>query len=577
MKFSSPALLNRLVGYIESVPASDRLILRVGFLVVIAALIYTGLAINAHYSQMTAISGGTITEGIVGTPRFTNPALAQTRADQDMTALIYSGLMKLGIDGNLEPDIAETITTSEDGLTYNIQLKRDITFHDGTPVTARDVAYTIRLVQDPDLKSPLRGNWTDVTIEEISEYELNIVLEEAYAPFVENFTLGVMPAHIWSILPTEQLPFSQLNTEPVGSGPFMVTSAKRDVSGIINHYTLSAYRGNSSEPKIDTIELAFFQNEEDLITAVEESSIDTTAYISPENITRLDQAKYQILAEPLPRTFGIFFNQNRSSALRDASAREALTAAINRDTLIEKALFGYGVPMVAPTTFTNTKIELIDDVNTTDIQSEKETAIAILKDGGWELSTNGLWGKEINENLVPLTITLRTSNTPLYNELVALVTDQWKDIGVEVVVEQFEQTGLVQSVIRTRDFQALLFGLDMSRSQDLYPFWHSSQKDDPGLNVAQYTNLTVDDLLETARVEQNDVNRQSILSDAADIIEAETPAIFLFQPDLVYLVNNEVSIKLPQRLARPADRFANISDWHTDSQSLWPIFRPNIE
>ncbi len=577
MKFSAPRLLDRLIGSIESTPASDRLLLRIGFFVVLAGLIYAGLSINTQYSEVTAISGGTITEGIVGTPRFANPALAQTRADQDVVALIYSGLLKISNDGSLQPDIAESITTSQDGLTYNIVLKRDMTFHDGTPVTARDVTYTIQLIQDPDLKSPLRGNWADVTIKEIDEYELNIILEEAYAPFTENFTLGIMPAHIWSGLPTEQLPFSQLNTEPVGSGPFMVTAAKRDTSGIINHYTLSAYRENSVEPKIDTINLAFYQNEDNLRTDLENGKVDTTAYISTENITDSLTSDFQVLSEPLPRTFGIFFNQNRSTALRDASARKALTTALNRDVLIEKALSGYGVPISGPTTFTDSKLESPDDTSATSSLSQTEMAIAILEDGGWELNENGLWEKEISNNPITLSITLRTSNTPLFNELVALVTEQWKAAGIEVVVEQFEQTGLVQSVIRTRDFQALMFGLDMNRSQDLYPFWHSSQKDDPGLNIAQYTNLTVDDLLETARIEQNDTNRNAILADAEAIIEAENPAIFLFQPNIVYLVKNDVSVEIPTQLGRPSDRFANISNWHTDSQSLWPFFRPDIE
>ena len=576
MKFSSPRLLDRLIGYIESVPASDRLLLRITFFVIIAGMIYAALAVNTYYSQETPVSGGTITEGIVGTPRFVNPALAQTRADQDVVALVYSGLLKIDTDGNLVPDIAESITAAEDGLSYNIKLKRDIAFHDGTPVTARDVAYTIQLIQDPDLKSPLRGNWVDVSIEEVSEYELNIFLEEAYAPFVENFTLGIIPAHIWSALPTEQIPFSQLNTEPVGSGPFRVIDSKRDASGIINRYTLSAFRANNSQPKIDSVELAFFQNEEGLLAALSDGEIDATAYVSNERISSFTDNGYELFSKPLPRTFGIFFNQNRSSALRDAAAREALTAAIDRRRLIDEVLYGYGVPITGPTTFASFELESTDDTNTASSITPKEQAVTILKDGGWELTENGLWGKDIGGNAVELSLTLRTSNTTLFDDLVAFVTEQWKEIGIEVVVEQYEQTGLVQSVIRTRDFQALLFGLDMNRSQDLYPFWHSSQKDDPGLNIAQYTNLTVDNLLETARVEQNDVNRQSILSEASTIIEAETPAIFLFEPTLTYLVKENVTVSLADRLARPSDRFTTISQWHTESQSLWTMFRPDV-
>lgn len=204
---------------IEMVPASDRFLLRILFFLVIGSLIFTIYHFNNSNSTITATRGGTITEAVLGTPRFVNPVLANTRADQDVTSLVYSGLLKISEDGGLTPDLASDITVSEDGLTYNIQLKDNVYFHDGVKLTAEDVVFTIQLAQDPDLKSPIRGNWSGVTLESVGEFELNLILEEPYAPFMENFTLGIMPAHLWSTLPVEQLPFSQLNTEPIGTGP----------------------------------------------------------------------------------------------------------------------------------------------------------------------------------------------------------------------------------------------------------------------------------------------------------------------------------------------------------------------
>lgn len=199
----------RLIHSIEQKPASDRLILRVLFFGVIGALLWGAFGVNNSYLAATPVPGGTIVEGVVGIPRFVNPVLAVTRADQDMSALLYSGIMKINSDGILVPDLAESVTVSDDGRTYNIVMRRDVRFHDDTPLTARDVAFTVGLIQNPDLKSPLRGNWIGVTVQEISEYELNIVLDEPYIPFIENFTIGIIPRHIWSELPLEQVPFSQ--------------------------------------------------------------------------------------------------------------------------------------------------------------------------------------------------------------------------------------------------------------------------------------------------------------------------------------------------------------------------------
>lgn len=570
---SSPRLLDRFFRLVENSPASDKFLLRIFLLITIATGIWLIFSLNQQFSATTPTRGGTITEGIIGTPRFINPVLALTRADQDVTALVYSGLMKIAPNGKLINDVAESVTVSEDGLTYNIILKDDVFFHDNTPLTARDVVYTIQLIQDPDLKSPLRGNWTDVQVEEIGEHELNIILTEVYAPFIENFTFGIMPAHLWSSLPIEQLPFSQLNTEPVGSGPFKITNTKRDASGLINHYTLEAFRMNRPEPKIDAVELIFYQNEEQLLSALRTETIDSSAYVHASNLPEEIVNTYQLVEEPLPRTFGIFFNQNRSTALRDEAAREALSVALDRDVLIETALFGYGVPITGPTTFTSPTIESENSTDSTATNTPATRATQILEDNGWAKNDLGQWEKEIEKETVTLSLTLRTSNTPLFESLVNSIAKQWEEIGIEVTTEQFEQTGLVQSVIRPRDFQALLFGLDMSRSYDLYPFWHSSQQDDPGLNIAQYANVEVDGLLETARAERDDSLRMQSLQAANDIIAEEHPAVFLFQPTFTYVINPEMTVADMNNIGRAADRFSNISDWHRENDSLWPLFR----
>lgn len=145
--------MDKFLNIIESASPSDNLILRLILFVVVFSGIWTALSINNEHSVLSPTYGGSFTEGIIGTPRYINPVLAITRADQDVVALIYSGLLKISPEGQLVNDVAEEINVSEDGLTYNIGLRRDVKFHDDTPLTARDVVYTIGLIQDPDLKA----------------------------------------------------------------------------------------------------------------------------------------------------------------------------------------------------------------------------------------------------------------------------------------------------------------------------------------------------------------------------------------------------------------------------------------
>ncbi len=563
-------LLDTFLGLIETKPPSDTLILRTLFFIMLFSGLWLIVSLNASFSTQTPISGGTLNEGLVGTPRFVNPALAITRVDQDVAALLYSGVMRIGSDGALTPDIAESVTVSEDGLTYNIIIRKDVTFHDGTPLTARDVVFTYELIQNPDLKSPLKGNWSDVSVEQVNEYEINVVLKEAYTPFSENFLVGILPAHIWASIPIEQLPFSQLNTEPIGSGPFELKEAERDSSGLITTYILEANNKNRFAPHIDTMKLFFFTEEDKLLLAFDEGKIDTSAYVSNEHIKNLTEGgDYRVVSKPLPRVFGVFFNQNKSVALRDPAVREALHVSTNKEALIEKSLHGYGVPIKGPISDIGSTLESGEGsqgATTTD-------AASILNQAGWVKNNLGLLEKQVDGTAETLSFTLRTSNAALLTEVSEQLIEDWKKVGADVAIEQFEQTDLLQSVIRPRDFEALLFGIDMSRSLDLYPFWHSSQKDDPGLNIAQYTNLSVDALLEKARTEKDEPQRQQLLKEADALILSENPALFLFRPKMNYVVKSDIVISELPAIARSSDRFATIDTWYTSSDTLWNVFK----
>jgi len=565
--------LDGLFGLIERRSPSDRLLLRGLFFLTIFSGIFFLYLLNQSHSNPTPARGGILTEGIVGIPRFINPALAITRADQDTVALVYSGLMKIDTTGTLVPDLAESIVVSEDGKTYSVVVRKDRTFHDGTPLTARDVAYTYMLVQDSDLKSPLRGNWSDVTITEVGEYELSINLAEAYSPFIENFTLGIMPRHIWSTLPIEQLPFSQYNTEPIGSGPFSIKQVQRDASGLISGYSLKPEPNNQNNPNLSGIELRFFQNENQLKTALTNKQISATVYLPTSEVAAFVTDSTQVITEPLPRIFGVFFNQNRSASLRDRAARRALSVAIDRDALVSEILNGYGVPITKPTLSSSSELESDSTLNEESVLSPIETAKNILEDGGWEQTESGFWEKKIDGTIETLSFTLKTSNSELFDKTATRIASTWRELGVEIQVEQYEQTGLVQSVIRSRDFQAVLFGLDTNRTEDLYPFWHSSQKDDPGLNIAQYTNIAVDRLLERTRNSQDPIERAQLQSEVSTAINQETPAIFLFAPSIAYVIDKTIVTTPLSSLGKPSDRFMNVSSWYAKTEVVWPIFQ----
>ena len=158
------------------------------------------LPISAHYHNTVVAPdyGGSWTEGTVGSLGHLNPLLLQANdTDSDLANLLFAGLLRFGSDGKLKPDLAESYTVSDDGLTYTFKLKHDLRWHDGTALTADDVVFTIITAQNSDYDSPQRINWQGVDINKQNDLTIVFTLKNRYAQFINNTTLGILPRHIW--------------------------------------------------------------------------------------------------------------------------------------------------------------------------------------------------------------------------------------------------------------------------------------------------------------------------------------------------------------------------------------------
>ena len=571
---SKKSLITLYFRKLHELRASDAFALKSALLACGIFFLATLALISMQYSIQTPVEGGVFREGIVGTTRFINPVLAVTRADKDLTALIYDGLMRLGKDGALIPNIAESVTISEDGLTYNVILKQGVTFHDGVALTARDVAFTFSRIQDPALNSPFRSNFDGVSLEEVGEYEFNFVLPEAYAPFIENLTFGILPEHIWKDAGTEEFPFNQHNSSPIGSGPYRVDTILRNTSGIPETYILKAYTAHHvAVPKIETIELHFFGTEDKLIEAFKNDVVESVVGVDQRLISEIaiEEHPYHLERIPLPRTFALFINQNKSPALRDISARKALNVSVDRTALIRETLGGYGNPLTSPIP---TGYGTIPETETGIISGDIEKARDILREGGWKINEETqIWEKKIDNVVTPLQFSITTSNNSTFSATADFLKDTWTTLGAEVSVKQFEQSDLTQAIIRPRDYETLLFGTQLGRSLDFYSFWHSSQRNDPYLNVALYTNITTDSILSEMRRKTQPAEREEALQKFAKELENETPAIFLYAPELLYIFPDRVVGATFTGVSEPQERFSTVYDWYIETESIWPIFK----
>jgi peptide/nickel transport system substrate-binding protein len=200
----------------------------------------------------------------------------------------------------------------------------------------------------------------------------------------------------------------------------------------------------------------------------------------------------------------------------------------------------------------------------------------ILNKDGWKTGTDGYLQKTVTEKRKKKTINLEfsisTGNAPELTKSAMLIKQDLENIGMKVNVKTFEIGNLNQSIIRPRKYDALLFGEIINHESDLFAFWHSSQRKDPGLNVAMYTNAKVDKILEDAFVTTDETARIKKYIQFEDEIKKDMPAVFLYSPDFIYVVSKNLQGFSMDHIVAPEDRFLGSYLWYTTTENVWKIF-----
>ncbi len=553
---------------------------RLAFFGLIAVFLISTLAISKRVNDDFLIEvpalGGTLIEGVIGeAPRFINPLLATSDADRDLSQLIYSGLLRVGPDSNYIGDLAESYKISDDGLTYTFKLRDNAVWHDGKPVTSDDVEFTIQKAKDPAVKSYKRPSFEGVTVEKIDTKTVALKLKQPYSPFLENATMGILPKHIWNSVSAETFPYSNFNMSPIGSGPYKVKNISNkavsdgvsNISTVPEYYNLESFKYFTlGQPMIKNLRIRFYQNEEKLLDAYRSGEIEAINTIPPQIAKTMENQGIRIASSTLPRVFAVFLNQNHSKILVDKSVRMALSVAIDKENIVKTVLLGYGKSIEGP-------IPSAQKQNSQSDPNRIETAKQILKKGGWKFNTKtNLWEKGTKKTLMTLKIDISTADTLELKKSTELIKKNWEELGVVVNLRIFEIGDLNQNVIRSRKYDALFFGEIIGRNPDLFSFWHSSQRNDPGLNISMYTNSKVDKLLENARIEQDFEKKQKKFSDLQKEIGNDIPAIFIYSPNFLYSVPKKIKDLNVNNITISSDRFINIYKWYIDTDKIWKIF-----
>ncbi len=534
----------------------------------IVLVISLAMSVSGYMNRNSTLvpqEGGIYTEAMVGQPRYLNPILASSSdIDLDITRVIYSSLFRLDTNLTLQNDLADNVEVSNDGKIYTIRMRNNALWHDGKPVTADDVLFTIRSIQTPEYASPLASAFQGVVVEKVDDYTIRFTLQKTpYAPFLSSLTVGIVPKHVWENIPPRNAGLAEQELKPVGSGPFkfkeLVTKKKTGETTSIALVRNDAYYKDKAY--LAGITFNFFDTHEEAIAALTSGKVDGVGYLPTSLLSSVDyRASLMVRTLLLPQYFGLFFNEVKNPILNNQGVRSALDLATDRKTIIKQALQGKGDPVALPIppglfSFPDIKGPVFDP----------EKAIQNLDDAGWIVGKDGIREKDGKK----LEITITTTDWPEYVQTANILQTQWKEIGVKLNVTSLGTGIIQQTVIGPRDYEILLYGENLSADPDPYPFWHSTQIKSPGLNLSLLQDKEIDKLLEDARTSTNNEKRKELLRKFTERFLDIRPAIILYRLHYLFVQNKNVHGQSVTQGSLPSDRFNDISQWHVRVKRIW--------
>ncbi len=526
---------------------------------------------SAHIRQAPA-AGGEYMEASVGNPHYINPLLAATNdADLDIVKLVFSGLLKTDAGGKLIPDLASSYEMSTDGKIYTFHLRSNVQWHDGADFNAEDVVATVRHIKDPSWKSPLAAQFKNVNVAASNDTTVVFTLSDPFAPFLSMLTFGILPEHLWQEVRPENASRAELNIKPVGTGPFKFKSFAKDKKGVIVTYTLARNdRYYSDKAHLDTIGFRFYPDFASAEDALLKRQVDGLSFLPLEYRNEVKKVRaMQAYTLRLPQYTAVFFN-NKNSLLKSKEMRSALALATDRVSILKETV-GDAAALVNGPILPGFVGYASDAKHPTYNTAAAASALDAL---GWKLDTDGIRKKNtVDEKkktvLTPLAITLTTVDAKENVAAAQIIKRNWDAIGAKTDLEIISGSKIQKEKIRSRDYDALLYGEIIGPDPDPFPFWHSSQNDAAGFNLSMYLNRRVDELLEKSRVALSAEQREKMYKEFQNILGDDVPAIFLYSPAYTYVVNQKVQGIATATIYSPADRFGDVTGWYIHTRPVW--------
>jgi peptide/nickel transport system substrate-binding protein len=521
-------------------------------------------------------------EGMLGHPISISPLTARSQADRDLVALIFSGLVRNGPEGTIVPDLAGSWTVDPTGAIWTFELRPEARWQDGEPVTAEDVAFTIRTLQDPSYTGPAAGSWQDVTVRTIGAQTVVFTLSTPLGGFLQAATQRIAPAHLLANVPVDRLADDSFGQHPVGSGPFALvrldasTAELRPVSAVgpiephasdpspLASDSLATpaptTRPNGPVPYLAGIEFRFFDDPAALVAAYRQGDLDAASGLSTAVTGDLVSATgSRTLSYPGSTLTAVLFNLRPDQHwFASPAVRTALLEAIDRPALIESA---FAMAASAASGLIPPPSVLLDPGAAEAVAYDRAAAQKALKAAGWTKVDNA-WRRPTFKK--PFTFDLLSpdaaSNPAAFAAAEAVARD-WKRIGLQVTHVALPPAEFVTERLATGSFTVAVADVTVGLDPDLYPLLASSQTRTGGSNVIGLQDPALDTLLVAARRPGTAAARAAAYSALQVQLDKGRYLLPLAFADESIVVRDTLQGPVSRQVADPSDRFWDVLTW----------------
>ncbi|MCG3207496.1 MAG: Oligopeptide-binding protein AppA [Anaerolineae bacterium] len=501
-------------------------------------------ATEAPATEAPAAAGGTVRIGWNGSPDTLNPGAALLEESFTLYEMAYDTIYDLQLDGSYTLTLADSVDISDDNTVYTFHIRDGVKFHDGTPMTAKDLAFSYNFYQQHE-DFPYLNSYTGYfeSVEAPDDKTLVLTLTEAIPNLESQLVfLYVLPEHIWSAVAEGDAAAEFANDQMIGTGPFKMVEYKQ------NEFVRMAANKDHflTPPKVDEVVFQTFANPDALVQAVVTGQVDMITEMPKTAVPTLRNAENVkvVNGAPLsPNIRDIMFNVvdpdncpaedgvcSGHPALRDRTVRQALAHATDKQTMIDVALLGLGTPGL---TLVADGLGVWYNKDLKDYDFNIATANQMLDDAGYK-DADGDGVRDMPDGSRPLSFRLNWPNDiSEAPRLADLLKDTWGQAGIKLEPQAFDPDALTSVCCPAFDYDVIMWGWGSDPDPAFLLSVMTTDEIPTGFSETGYSNPEFDKLYAEQATAADDEQRRQIIYEMQRIVLEDVPYIIPYYDQAV--------------------------------------------